>query len=230
MKILIACEESQTVMTEFRRLGFDAYSCDIQLPSGQFPEYHIQGDAIVEAYSNKYDMMIAFPPCTFLANSGNRHLYNKDGSKNIERWSNREKALNFVRDLMNAPIDYIAIENPVSAITSEIRKPDQIIQPFHFGDKAQKTTCLWLKNLPKLIPTNIVDPGEFFESKRSNGEKYRHPLWYYEAGCKSKTPEERRKLRSKTFKGIAIAMANQWGSYLANEFDSFGELFRRYGV
>ena len=204
MKILIACEESQTITKEYRKLGLRAYSCDILDCSGGHPEWHIKGDAIKEAYSGKYDLMVAHPPCTYLAVSGNRWLYNKDGSKNIDRWKNRELALEFVRKLMNAPIEKIAIENPVSCISSQIRKPDQIIQPYMFGDKATKTTCLWLKNLPKLIPTNIVEKGErtYFKSGKS------HPKWY--ADCLSKSKEERQKLISKTFKGIAEAIAKQW--------------------
>ena len=210
MKVLIACEESQTVTKEFRRIGIEAYSCDILDCSGGHPEWHIKGDAIAEAYSGKYDMMIAHPPCTFLAVSGARWMYNKDGSVNQERLRNQNEGLDFVRKLMNAPIDKIAIENPISVISSKIRKPDQIIQPWHFGDKAQKSTCLWLKNLPKLIHTNIVDKGEFFEFTSKKGEKKRMAMWYYEALKIAKTVQERRSLRSKTFQGVARAMATQW--------------------
>lgn len=210
MKVLIACEESQTVTKEFRRIGIEAYSCDIQECSGGHPEWHIKGDAIAEAYSGKYHMMIAHPPCTFLAVSGARWMYNKDGSVNQERLKSQNEALEFVKKLMNAPIDKIAIENPISVISSKIRKPDQIIQPWQFGDKAQKSTCLWLKNLPKLVHTNIVDKGEFFEFTSKKGEKKRMAMWYYEALKRAKTVEERRSLRSKTFKGIAKAFATQW--------------------
>ena len=210
MKVLIACEESQTVTKEFRRIGIEAYSCDILDCSGGHPEWHIKGDAIAEAYSGKYDMMIAHPPCTFLAVSGARWMYNKDGSVNQERLKSQNEALEFVQKLMNAPIDKIAIENPISVISSKIRKPDQIIQPWQFGDKAQKSTCLWLKNLPKLVHTNIVDKGEFFEFTSKKGEKKRMAMWYYEALKTAKTVEERRSLRSKTFKGIAKAFATQW--------------------
>ena len=204
MKILIACEESQTITKEYRKLGLEAYSCDMLDCSGGHQEWHIKGDAIKEAYSGRYNLMIAHPPCTYLAVSGNRWLYNKDKTKNKERWKNRELALDFVRKLMNAPINKIAIENPVSCISSQIRKPDQIIQPYMFGDEATKTTCLWLKNLPKLIPTNIVNKGErtYFKSGKS------HPKWY--ADCLSKNKGERQRLRSKTFKGIAEAIATQW--------------------
>lgn len=117
---------------------------------------------------------------------------------------------------MNAPIDFIAIENPVSVISTQIRKPDQIIHPWQFGDQASKSTCLWLKNLPKIKPTNIVDKGEFFEWTDKNGVKKRQPQWYVDALSEAKTAEERRTLRSKTFKGMAKAIADQW-----QHFDSF---------
>ena len=211
-EILIACEESQAITKAFRELGYNAYSCDLLPCSGGHPEWHIQGDAFQEAYSGKYDMMIAHPPCTYLAVSGNRWLYNKDKTRNEERWKNREEGLDFVRALMNAPIEKIAIENPVSCISSEIRKPDQIIQPWQFGDEAQKTTCLWLKNLPKLKPTKIVGKGEMFEwTCKKTGRTKRQAQWYMDILSKAKTKAERQKLRSKTFQGIADAMAEQWG-------------------
>jgi site-specific DNA-cytosine methylase len=209
MKILVACEESQAVTKELRKLGHEAFSCDIVPCSGGYPEWHLQED-VFKVINQGWDMMIAHPPCTYLSVSGNRWLYNKDGSKNKERWKNRAEALDFVSRLMNAPIDKIAIENPVSVISSQIRKPDQIIQPYMFGDEASKSTCLWLKNLPLLEPTNIVGKGEFFEWVDKNGKKKRQPQWYYDALSKSKTAEERRSLRSKTFEGIAKAFANQW--------------------
>ena len=218
MKILIACEESQAVTKEFRKLGHDAFSCDILPCSGGHPEWHIQGDAIAEAYSGKYDMMIAHPPCTYLAVSGARWLYNKDGSRNEERYKNQAEALEFVQQLMDAPIKYIAIENPISVISSHIRKPDQIVHPYMFGDKASKSTCLWLNNLPNLEPTDIVEKGEFIEFISKKGVKKRQPRWYYDALQKAKTPEERRTLRSKTFPGIARAMANQWHEFLTETY------------
>ena len=216
MKVLVACEESQAVTKEFRKLGHEAYSCDLIPCSGGHPEWHIQGDALKESRSGKYDLMIAHPPCTFLSVSGNRWLYNKDGSKNQERWNNRKKALNFVQELMDAPIKYIAIENPISVISSQIRKPNQIVQPYMFGDSASKKTCLWTKNLPQLVSTEIVDKGEFFEWKDKKGKKKRQPLWYYNAFINSKSDQERRSLRSKTFPGIAKAIANQYSEYIIN--------------
>ena len=210
MKVLVACEESQAVTKAFRKLGHEAYSCDIQECSGDKPEWHIKGDALVEAYSGKYDLMVAHPPCTYLAVSGARWMYNKDGSVNKERLINQRKALNFVQKLLDAPIKKIALENPVSVISSQIRKPDQIIQPYEFGHSEAKKTCLWLKNLPKLKPTKIVDKGEFMEWVDKNGKKKRQAKWYMDVLSKAKTKAERQKLRSKTYQGIADAIAKQW--------------------
>ena len=217
MKVLVACEESQAVTKEFRKLGHEAYSCDILPCSGGHPEWHIQGDAIKEAYSGKYDLMVAHPPCTYLAVSGARWMYNKDGSVNQDRLEKQNKALFFVKQLMDAPIKHIAIENPVSVISSQIRKPNQIIQPYMFGDEATKTTCLWTKNLPLLNPTNIVGKGErtVFKSGKS------HPKWYADALAKAKTPEERRTLRSTTFLGMAKAIATQYSDYHEREIFNF---------
>lgn len=204
-KILVACEESQSITKELRDLGHEAFSCDILPCSGGHPEWHIQAD-VFTIVNQGWDLMIAHPPCTYLSVSGARHLYNKDGSKNLERWENQKIALDFVQKLMNCPIPRIAIENPVSVISTKIRKPDQIIQPYMFGDEATKTTCLWLKNLPKLEPTKMVSKGQriVFKSGKS------HPKWYADALANAKTPAERRTLRSKTFQGIARAMADQW--------------------
>lgn len=211
MKILIACEESQAVTKEFRKLGHEAFSCDILPCTGGHPEWHYQKD-VFEVINQGWDLMIAHPPCTYLAVSGARWLYNKDGSINQERFYNQRQALDFVESLMKANIDKIAIENPISVISSAIRKPDQIIQPYMFGDSASKSTCLWLKNLPKLEPTNIVEKGEFKEwIDKKTGKIKRQAMWYYQALQEAKNAAERRTLRSKTFKGIAEAMANQWG-------------------
>lgn len=209
MKVLVACEESQAITKELRRLGHEAFSCDIIPCSGGHPEWHYQQD-VLEILDKGWDMMIAHPPCTYLAVSGARWLYNKDGSKNLDRWEKQSEALDFVQKLMGAPIDKIAIENPISVISSHIRKPDQIVQPWMFGDKASKSTCLWLKNLPLLEPTDIVEKGEFIEFISKKGVKKRQPKWYFDALKDAKTTEERRTLRSKTFKGMAKAMANQW--------------------
>jgi hypothetical protein len=157
-----------------------------------------------------WDLMIAHPPCTYLAVSGAGWMYNKDGTRNEERYQNQMDGLEFVHKLMDAPIARIAIENPISVISTYIREPDQIVHPWQFGDEAEKSTCLWLKNLPMLVPTKIVGKGEMYEFTDKTGKKKRQPLWYYQALSKSKTPAERRTLRSKTFEGIARAMADQW--------------------
>jgi site-specific DNA-cytosine methylase len=203
MKILVGCEESQAVTIELRKLGHDAFGCDLLPCSGGHPEWHFQQD-IFEVINKGWDMLICFPPCTDLAVSGARHFERKiaDGSQ--------KKSINFFMALVNCGIEKIAVENPIGIMSKIYRKPDQIIQPYHFGDKAQKSTCLWLKNLPKLTPTEIVDKGEFFEFTSKKGEKKRMPMWYYKALRDAKTPEQRRTLRSKTFDGIAKAMANQW--------------------
>lgn len=213
MKILVACEESQAITKEFRALGHEAYSCDILPCTGGHPEWHLQGD-VFGFIDQGWDLMVAHPPCTFLSVSGARHLYNKDGSKNLARYQSQREALDFVQKLMDCDIPRIAIENPVSVISSQIRKPDQIVQPWMFGDSASKTTCLWLKNLPKLVATNVVDKGDFKEwVDKKSGKVKRQATWYYDALINAKTPEERRSLRSKTFKGIAQAIASQWGIF-----------------
>jgi len=230
LNVLVACEESQAVTKQFRALGHNAYSCDLLNSSGGNPEWHIKGDAIQIAYDSSYDwdLMIAHPPCTYLAVSGARWLYNKDGSRNEDRWVKQAEGLAFVRKLMDAPIEYIAIENPVSVISTQIRKPDQIIQPYQFGDEASKKTCLWTKNLPNLVHTDIVGKGEMIEWIDKNGKKKRQAKWYLDALSKAKTPEERRTLRSKTFKGIAKAMAEQWSEAIVNDYTITRELFNLF--
>lgn len=230
LNVLVACEESQAVTKQFRALGHNAYSCDLLDSSGGNPEWHIKGDALEVAYdeSREWDLMIAHPPCTYLAVSGARWLYNKDGTKNERRWLDRNKALHFVRKLMEAPIEYIAIENPVSVISTQIRKPDQIIQPYQFGDEASKKTCLWTKNLPDLVHTKLVGKGEMIEWIDKNGKTKRQAKWYYDALSKAKTPEERRTLRSKTFEGIAKAMAEQWSEAVINDYTITKELFNLF--
>lgn len=210
MKILVACEESQAVTIELRKLGYEAYSCDLLDCSGGHPEWHIKGDAVAEAYSGKYDMMICFTPCTHLAVSGARHFEQKikDGRQ--------QQGIDLFMSFINAPIDKIAVENPIGIMSTKYRKPDQIIQPWQFGDKAQKSTCLWLKNLPKLQPTKIVEKGEFFEFTSKKGVKKKMAMWYYKALQNAKTPTERSTLRSKTFPGIAKAMAEQWTNNAGN--------------
>jgi len=219
-RILVACEESQAVTKELRKLGHEAFSCDLLPCSGGHPEWHYQED-IFNVIDKGWDIMIAFPPCTYLAVSGARWMYNPEDSdlpfnerrphpRHPNRREQQSDAIKFVKQLLNSPIDKIAIENPIGVLSSFLRKPNQIIQPWMFGDKAQKSTCLWLKNLPELIPTDIVDKGEFFEFTSKKGVKKRMAMWYYKALQNAKTPAERSTLRSKTFKGIAKAMATQW--------------------
>lgn len=203
MKILVGCEESQAVTIELRKLGHEAFSCDVMESSGGYPQWHIQGDLLKELHKG-WDMLIAFPPCTHLAVSGARHFEQKikDGRQ--------QQGIDFFMEMINAPIDKICVENPIGIMSTKYRKPNQIIQPYMFGDKAQKSTCLWLKNLPLLVPTNIVEKGEFIEFVSKKGVKKRQPKWYFDALKNSKNASERSKLRSKTFKGIAKAMATQF--------------------
>ena len=231
MNVLVACEESQAVTKELRALGHKAYSCDLLPSSGGHPEWHFKSDVfdIIEkkggklengkrvSHKRSWDLMIAHPPCTYLAVSGAQWFYHPEDKdlpvgdrrphpKYPTRTADREDAIRFFMALANAPIEKIAIENPIGVISSRWRKPDQIVQPFMFGDNARKTTCFWLKNLPLLEPTKLVDEGEriYFKSGKSQ------PKWYSDAFVKAKTNEERRTLRSKTFQGMAKAMASQW--------------------
>tara|TARA_R110000823_G_scaffold299166_1_gene419863 strand:+ start:320 stop:907 length:588 start_codon:yes stop_codon:yes gene_type:complete len=195
MKILIACEYSGIVRDAFTRKGHDAMSCDI-LPT-ESEGKHYQGD-IFDVLYDDWDMMIAHPPCTHLAVSGARWF--TEGKK---PWSLQVEALDFVRKLLDAPVNKIALENPVSVISTKIRKPNQIIQPFEYGHDVSKKTCLWLKNLPNLKPTKIVKP----EMVLVNGKKM--SKMHYESF--RLPPKERSKVRSKFYTGIADAMAEQWG-------------------
>lgn len=207
-RILVACEESQAITIAFRKLGYDAFSCDLQPCSGGYPEWHIQGD-VLDILNDGWDMMIAHPDCTFLANSGVNRLYNKDGSKNQDRWNNLDVACDFFKKLLNAPIPLIAIENPIPhkhAVKRIGRKYEQIIQPYQFGHLESKATCLWLKGLPKLVDTDNVK-SEWLKLPKNKGQK----LYYL-----SPSPD-RKKLRSKTFTGIAEAIAEQWSKVLENE-------------
>lgn len=207
MKILVACEESQRVTIEMRKLGHECYSCDIIEPSGNHPEWHILGDVLPYINGNctfttmdgtehtvdtKWDLLIAHPPCTHLAVSGARWF--KEGVKPMHL---QDEAANFFMKFINADCERIAVENPVCVMSSRYRKPDQIINPFQFGHKEQKKTCLWLKGLPKLQETNNV-----YEEMMLLPEKERARIWWLGSN-KSKE-------RSKTFPGIAKAMAEQW--------------------
>lgn len=201
MRVLVACEYSAIVRDAFRARGFDAWSCDLLETEGD-PNFHLQIDAFraiyqqgrfasvtAKSWERGWDLMICHPPCTDLAVSGARHFKEKiaDGRQ--------QRALDFVQALMDAPIKHIALENPISVISSKIRKPDQIIQPWQFGHGETKATCLWLKNLPKLAPNNIVEGRSDRIHKMPPGPN-------------------RWKERSRTYKGIAEAMAQQWGDYI----------------
>ena len=213
MRILLACEESQAVTIEMRKLGHEAFSCDLLPCSGGHPEWHLQQD-VTELLKQKWDLIIAFPPCTYLS-SAQMGWYNieKYGEKAIQRYKDQAEAVEFFMMFVNADCPKIAIENPVGLMSSKYRKPDQIIQPWQFGDEAQKATCLWLKGLPKLVPTNIVGKGEKVMNKRKDGRIEYRSAWFMNS-CETwkMSAEERRTKRSKTFEGIAKAMAMQWAS------------------
>lgn len=216
MKVLIACEESQEVCKAFRALGHEAYSCDVQEPSGGHPEWHILGDALLSIEGGRvstmdgqvhdigtWDLLIAHPPCTDLAVSGARWFPEK------QKDFRQQRGIVFFMQMALANIQKVAVENPVCIMSNCWRKPDQIIQPYEYGHHARKATCLWLKGLPKLTPTNIVSPGEirnggFSVGAHTDGKDSQGKWLRY-------SDPELAKLRSRTFPGIAKAMAEQWG-------------------
>ena len=221
MNVLIACEESQRSCIEFRKRGHRTYSCDIQSCSGYHPEWHIKGDVIPllnghcsfetqdghkDFIMGEWDLIIAHPPCTYLTCTGNSWFnVEKYGDKALKRIKEREKAFDFFMQFVNANCKHIAIENPIGYPNTHYRKPDQIIHPYMFGEPERKATCLWLKNLPKLIPTEIVEPNVI-----STGSNHKtDSAWHIYT--RSLPPYLRAKERSKTFKGIARAFAEQWG-------------------
>ena len=219
MKVLIACEESQTVCKAFRERGHKAYSCDIQEPSGGHPEWHICGDVLPLLNGNcdvttmdgvkhriegKWDLIIAHPPCTYLTLAGNKWFKPEFADRFPNRQKQRKEAVDFFMAIANADCDRIAIENPVGVMSSQWRKPDQYIEPYMFGDPEKKKTGLWLKGLPLLKPTSIVEPVIIHCKSGAN-----EPRWHMET--MKLPPNERAKARSKTFPGIAAAMAEQWG-------------------
>lgn len=223
IKILIACEESDEVRGRFEKLGFDAWSCDLQ-PNRNPNAKHYQCN-LFDIIDNNWDAMIAFPPCTHLAVSGAAWFDQK-------RKDGRQKeGIDFFLQITKANIKHIAIENPIGIMSKNYRKPDQIIHPYYFGEPFTKSTCLWLKNLPKLYHNsapnlfdNVVthtEKGEFFEWVcKKTGKKKKQGMWYYEAAKLNHKNGLRSKVRSKTFSGIADAMANQWGNYLIKNIDS----------
>ena len=232
MRVLVACEESQRVCIAFRKRGHEAYSCDIQEPSGGHPEWHIQGDALELIGSNaggisfwtmggkyhtvpKWDILIAHPPCTYISNAGARHLY-KGGTHtlNEERLRQGIEASHFFLRFLWANCDKIAVENPIPSSVFCLPKYTQIIQPYQFGHPYTKRTCLWLKNLPPLQATNIVEPVATWcpsgSYSKKHGEKHRGMF-----------TTDRARNRAKTFEGIAEAFADQWGKEEYTEQLSF---------
>lgn len=212
-KILVACEESQAVTIELRKLGIEAFSCDIQKESGGHPEWHIQGD-VFEIINQGWDCMIAFPPCTHLAVSGAAWFEQK------RKDGRQQQGIDFFMQIVNANIKHIAVENPIGIMSKLYRKPDQIVHPYYFGDATSKATCLWLKNLPLLNHSKESDlfneGGTWVEPKftkftckdgKVKNFSTTADRWYKDA-------EERSRERSKTFPGIAKAMATQWGNFL----------------
>jgi site-specific DNA-cytosine methylase len=196
VKVLIACEFSGTVREAFAKLGHDAWSCDLE-PT-EMPGNHYQGD-VIDILADGWDLMIAHPPCTHLAVSGARHFEQK------RKDGRQQQGIDLFMQIINAPIPKIAVENPVGIMSTIYQKPNQIIEPYEYGHNCTKKTCLWLKELPLLKPTNIVDKGDVWVAKSGK----RMSQWYYDSSCLP--PKEREKMRNKTFQGIADAMANQWG-------------------
>lgn len=226
LKVLIACEESQRVCEAFRKLGHEAYSCDILPCSGGHEDWHIQQDVIpivnlteagcdfctvdgIMHHIDKWDLIIAHPPCTYLTVTGNRWFnVEKYGEKALKRIEDRKEAIKFFMTFANANCDHVAIENPIGIMSTEWRKPDQYVQPFMFGDAFEKKTGLWLKGLPQLVADQLVTPEErvTFKSGKSL------PKWYSDAA--NLPAAERSRIRSQTFPGFARAMAEQWSAYL----------------
>lgn len=235
LNVLVACEESQAVCKAFRELGHNAFSCDIQECSGGHPEWHIcddvtkflnpittyYGEKGISIYTydgyhhwinSKWDLIIAHPPCTYLTVTGNRWFnVERYGEKAVKRLKGREEAAAFFMEFVNADCDHIAIENPIGYMSTYYKKAEQIVHPYMFGDRERKATCLWLKGLPKLEPTNIVEPNVI---TYKNGKGTDSP-WHMDT--MKLPPAERAKARSKTFPGIAKAMAEQWSAYIESE-------------
>jgi hypothetical protein len=202
VKILLACEESQAVTREFRALGHEAYSCDILPTSGYNPEWHIQDD-VLSHINDSWDMIIGFPPCTYMSNAGAVRMYPKKGEIDSNRYQKAMEAKSFFMAIYNAPVKHIAVENPVPMKIIGLPEKTQVIQPYEFGDPYSKKTYLWLKNLPNLVPTNILNEYQPF----INGGGLRLSRENYDNKKFANSAIE----RSKTFPGIAKAMATQWG-------------------
>lgn len=201
MKVLVACEESQAVCIEFRKRGHEAYSCDILPCSGGHPEWHLQCD-VLEILKLKWDMMIAFPPCTYMSNAGAVRMYPQSGVIDENRYAKAMEAKAFFMTLYNSDIPLIAIENPLPLKIIGLPKNTTYVQPFEFGEPYSKKTLLWLKGLPPLMPTNIISNYSPYIASNTGGKK---------RGQKYTYRNQTAKIRSKTFHGIAKAMAEQWG-------------------
>jgi hypothetical protein len=197
-RVLVACEESQAVTIGLRQMGIEAFSCDLEPCSGGHPEWHLQADVLRVLDKPWWDMILAFPPCTHLCVSGALHFAKKRAD------GRQQEGIDFFMRFANAKCERVAIENPVGIMSTVWRKPDQIIQPWQFGHDASKSTCLWLKNLPPLVPTKILAPanGKYYGNQTPSGQNKLGPS------------PERAKERSRTYQGIADAMANQWGGLL----------------
>ena len=226
--LLVACEESQRVCIAFRQRGWEAYSCDIIDCSGGHPEYHIKQDVLpllngncdfetcdgVKHHIDRWNMLIAHPPCTELCSAG-QHWF----SRGIKDPKMREDAVDFFMRFINADCEHIAVENPIGIMSTRYRKPDCVIQPWQFGHPETKATCLWLKNLPSLVPTNIIQkPEGGWENQQISNGKYTGFKNYDENGKILAWNDPRTKvIRSRTYIGIAEAMAEQWTKYLEEE-------------
>ena len=204
MRVLVACEESQRVCIAFRKKGHEAYSCDIEPCSGGHPEWHIQDD-VLKHLDEDWDLIIAHPPCTYLTVAANKY-YNveKYGDKAKIRLYERQNAIEFFMQFTGLKCPKVCIENPIGIMSTYYKKPTQIIQPFQFGHRERKATCLWLKGLPPLQPTNIVEPDIIKHPSGKTDSRLHYETFKLPA-------KERSKMRSKTFEGIAKAMAEQWG-------------------
>lgn len=220
LNVLIACEFSGTVRNAFTKLGHIAVSCDLE-PSDA-PGLHHQGSVLEILDKNPFngqpwDLMIAHPPCTYLTLAGNRWFKPEYADRFPTRIQDRQDGVDFFMELMNADIPHICVENPIGVMSSLYQKPNQIIQPWQFGDPFQKSTCLWLKDLPQLQHTKVVDKGEFFEwTDKKTGKVKRQAQWYMDA-LKGKSSYERQKIRNKTFQGIADAIAEQYSAYIISK-------------
>lgn len=207
MKVLVGCEESQAVTIAFRNLGHEAYSCDILPCSGGHPEWHIQGD-VTELLKKDWDLIIAHPPCTYISRAGARWMHNSKGELNSERLCLAIKAKEFFMKILNSPCKYIAIENPTPLKVVGLPNHSQVIQPYQFGHEFSKRTLLWLKNLPLLKHTDIKENYVPYLPSNTGGKK---------RGQKATPKSISQKDSSKTFQGIADAMAEQWSEYVLNQ-------------